>query len=517
MSANDDAEVAHRYRPPHTDRHQIPTISKYRAEKQARRDAAQQYEGQHAAHAEPDASREGDGDRNATGPNGDTEGVAEQPNDRQLPTDDAQPAIDTSEADAAATDPRARRKELKHRKDERAEREVTDPVTHLPIKIHDFTSHALKEVPENDDPWGSTARTSTGASNQRKSARQLHDEIKDLQAGHDSMRALFPPPQFDVMKRELARINKLGITAGLVGSAVVFLVAGGIERFLDGHALSNALAARLRAPGWLVYLAFWLVSASCTLAAITALAFGVRDWVGRRIESLWEDQIWDEQRSVTRSDNYSTETVAWLNALLGSVWPLINPDLFISLADTLEDVMQASLPRMVRMVSVNDIGQGSESLRILGVRWLPSGAAATSVTEDGKLKPSQDEKPNDRNVPGEGEVESNENDATNGEPDKTEQAEDGSQQQVAEGLEGEQGDFVVSLPNIKELAGFDPNGCLMRLIYCRTWSSPSRIEQAPTKKPSKTARKICTCTWHFTFHRISNFPYGSTSVVSSGR
>ena len=95
-----------------------------------------------------------------------------------------------------------------------------------------------------------------------------------------------------------------------------------------------------------------------------------------------------------------TETVAWLNALLGSVWPLINPDLFISLADTLEDVMQASLPNVVKMVSVNDVGQGSEAVRILGIKWLPTGAAAQTVTEDGKLQaPSQN---NDRKVPGEG-------------------------------------------------------------------------------------------------------------------
>jgi len=47
--------------------------------------------------------------------------------------------------------------------------------------------------------------------------------------------------------------------------------------------------------------------------------------------------------------------------------------------------MQASLPRLVRMVCVEDLGQGSEPLRILGVRWLPKGAAGAEVTDDGKL------------------------------------------------------------------------------------------------------------------------------------
>lgn len=64
--------------------------------------------------------------------------------------------------------------------------------------------------------------------------------------------------------------------------------------------------------------------------------------------------------------------------------------------------MQASLPSMVRMVAVEDIGQGSEALRILGVRWLPTGAAARSVGSDGNLKSSNEEK-DDRTVPDDGE------------------------------------------------------------------------------------------------------------------
>jgi hypothetical protein len=64
--------------------------------------------------------------------------------------------------------------------------------------------------------------------------------------------------------------------------------------------------------------------------------------------------------------------------------------------------MQASLPSMVRMVAVEDLGQGSEALRILGIRWLPTGAAARSVGSDGNLKSSDEEK-DDRTVPDDGE------------------------------------------------------------------------------------------------------------------
>ena len=69
--------------------------------------------------------------------------------------------------------------------------------------------------------------------------------------------------------------------------------------------------------------------------------------------------------------------------------------------------MQASLPSLVRMVAVEDVGQGSEALRILGIRWLPTGAATRSVNSDGDLKTANEEK-GDRTVAGDGESEGDE-------------------------------------------------------------------------------------------------------------
>lgn len=47
----------------------------------------------------------------------------------------------------------------------------------------------------------------------------------------------------------------------------------------------------------------------------------------------------------------------------------------------LEDALQASLPKMIHGVKIADIGQGSEPLRLLGIRWLESGEA--EVGKDG--------------------------------------------------------------------------------------------------------------------------------------
>lgn len=112
--------------------------------------------------------------------------------------------------------------------------------------------------------------------------------------------------------------------------------------------------------------------------------------------------------------------------------------------------MQASLPRLVRMVSVDDIGQGSESIRILGIRWLPTGAAAQSVSSNGKLeKRKPDAKQSDRTVPGEGEVQespdkNNQDDPSSGkeQPTGKRAQEEQENEQAAEGMEAEEGEFV---------------------------------------------------------------------------
>lgn len=90
--------------------------------------------------------------------------------------------------------------------------------------------------------------------------------------------------------------------------------------------------------------------------------------------------------------------------------------------------MQASLPSMVRMVAVEDLGQGSEALRILGIRWLPTGAAARSIGSDGKLKSSKEEK-EDRKHEDDGD-------------DKNKEPEGSSEQPEHDEMDAEEGDFV---------------------------------------------------------------------------
>ena len=360
-----------------------------------------------------------------------------------------------TEASVGQSDPRQKRKNMKHMSRNDGGREVTDPVTHLPVTIYDETDKSLKKAPENEPAPGSEPRTTTGLSGASKSKSQLDLETQQNHDEHAGMQKVFPPPNFDDTQAELIRTYQFALTVGLgsiVTLATLVLVAWQLiissknasgEHGQDG----SGSYARTFIPV--------LVTVLLSGGVGTSIIFGIRGWLGKKVEEIWQDEIWDaakDQEDEKISNATMPESTQWLNSLLSSVWPLINPDLFASLADMLEDVMQASLPKLVHMVSVNDLGQGNESFRILGIKWLPTGAASQSVDVDGNLKPAQSQETSDRVDPGEGEEEDDEKDDKDDkdapakkESAKKEQEEKSKQQEkeaVAEGLEAEQGDFV---------------------------------------------------------------------------
>lgn len=327
---------------------------------------------------------------------------------------------------AAATDVKDKRKAMKKKQRGDGGREVTDPVTHLPVLIYDATEKDLKRTRENFPASGTEPRTHTGLRGATKDPDQLDAEQDELQRVHDGTQQLFPPPSYREARTELTKIHQLGFTAGLsavAASAILAVIAAQLFGNTQSSWRSPVLVAALIAAA----------------GSIFTVAF-VRSWISKKVRHLWDDEVWDMSRqreqSTHEADAIVPESVAWLNSFLSSVWPLINPDLFTSLADMLEDVMQASIPSIIRMVAIDDLGQGSEAIRILGVRWLPTGAASQTVDEEGNLKSANQsqQESNDRSVPGEGEQDNDEGDKQS----------DGEQsgQDLQEGLEAEQGDFV---------------------------------------------------------------------------
>ena len=459
---------------PYTERHPIPTISKYQDRKQERQEDSEATVAHPTREHEAPNAEENSGFLNSTkrflhlDGHVNDETVNEQhpynsynrnvdgnPPDLEAKNDhrDSLPneggdqdgseksstLKDTSEALDNTLDPRQKRKNMKHMKRDHAPREVTDPVTHLKVMVHDTTNKELQTVPENEPPPGSNHRSATGASAGSKTKSELEHETQEQQGAHQQMEKLFPPPSFTATREEIASVYSLAFTMG-TGSLLLttlFLLIG-----------SHLISSRADVPrSWLQTLIFSSLLLVVGMGAGGGVIWGIRGWLTHRIHDIWDEEVWDSARKQEQEtvNSPTPESTQWLNSLLSSVWPLINPELFTSLADTLEDVMQASLPKLVRMVSVEDLGQGNEAIRILGVRWLPTGSAAKTVSQDGKVKDDKGE--SDRKVPGQGEVDEDTKPNDKGPTGKDEQSKgdeqkEGDEENVAEGMEAEEGDFV---------------------------------------------------------------------------
>lgn len=102
------------------------------------------------------------------------------------------------------------------------------------------------------------------------------------------------------------------------------------------------------------------------------VASGVWLWIKDLIRQGRNTEWASEQdRGETATANLIPESVEWMNTMLGIVWGLINPEMFAGIADTLEDVMAASVPGIIEAVRVADISQGNNPIRILNMRALP--------------------------------------------------------------------------------------------------------------------------------------------------
>ena len=440
---------------PYTSRHPIPNVQRYEQEQERRREVESRTDDEEVGelkdhtdtvknylHLNRTSEQSGGGspynslNRNAETPTLDNGDLGQDDHEDNEQTkkrkEDPGGVKDTQQGFDNAQDPRQKRKNLKHRKEGIGSRVVTDPVTHLPVTIHDSTAQELKNVPANLPPSGSEPRTAATGS---KDESELHREHEEAEAEHEGMQTLFPPPKFQPIKDHMAKLYRQAIVVGLSISVLTSVVVLFIGDWIGGSGSRS-----------------WInLTVSSIVVPISGLVFGgvfiyaVQGWIHRKVDEIWDDELWEASKTQEQQHvgSPTPESTQWLNSVLASVWPLINPDLFTSLADTLEDVMQASLPKAIRMISVEDLGQGSEAVRILGVRWLPTGAAAQSVSVDGKLKDDKN-KDSDRKAPGDGEVQDDTKpkDSEDQNSQEKKQQDDSEDQNIAEGMEAEEGDFV---------------------------------------------------------------------------
>lgn len=239
------------------------------------------------------------------------------------------------------------------------QKEVTDPTTGKIVTIENARKSDFKHV---DSPTLSVPNANLGKDTPlRTDPSQSNPEyghIQDITAPPDPVapgttsdvpirgektNILFHPTPSVSYEPTFARLEKqAGLVCALVFAAVIIL-----GRTFGGKLLGLIpLAMCLTSGIWL-----WMKEV-------------VRS--GREVE--WEAE---KERGQTATANLLPESVEWMNTLLGIVWGLINPDMFQSVADTLEDVMQASVPGIIENVRVAEINQGSNPIRILSLRALP--------------------------------------------------------------------------------------------------------------------------------------------------
>ncbi|KAJ5642782.1 hypothetical protein N7490_006782 [Penicillium lividum] len=84
------------------------------------------------------------------------------------------------------------RKDAGYGKKDDKEREVTDPITHLPVMIHDFTSQNLKNALANIPLTVSQQRRSSDVGGNLKSKIQRNETMEGEEA-HAGMEILFAP------------------------------------------------------------------------------------------------------------------------------------------------------------------------------------------------------------------------------------------------------------------------------------------------------------------------------------
>lgn len=358
MSGVEDVEAVQKrnYKRPHNAHNPIPTISRYREEKERRQE---QY-GQPGNDANGDgpSTRERIGDaydvfkygrdneeqpgdaghyqainknliqdeEEAADHAGEVKQSAKQ--DQALPQDqDPNEAMeDTTEGHLqVSSDPKKARKEMKKFKADGTEREVTDPITHLPVQIHDFTDHDLKTTAKNPPPVGSEPRTMTGMDAVNKSDEHLKEEEQESRDAHTAMEVLFPPPEFDRTRGEITNVYLQAVTVGLAVVAVSLM------------AINTLFWPTRHATGWTRQV-YKVAELGTMMGVSAAIILFMRQWSENKIKNVWDVEVWQAERSQGQklARSQTAESTQWLNSIFASVWPLINPDLFTSISDTLE-------------------------------------------------------------------------------------------------------------------------------------------------------------------------------------
>ncbi|KZV88102.1 hypothetical protein EXIGLDRAFT_839449 [Exidia glandulosa HHB12029] len=223
-------------------------------------------------------------------------------------------------------------------------RTVKDPTTGQQVlikdaKFQDYEGGALDHLAPEDDVGGPATRKPGGVSEKVTAP-------SPAMPGNILLHA-FPEPTVVHLKPFLDNMDR--VMYGIIAASSLIWIFTAF-----GHGL------------W--HFAF----VSGLVGAATFIELTLVSLVQRSIEKEFERVRHDMARR--RGEEFSPptpESVEWLNAFLRVLWGLANPEMFVPIADVVEDVMQQSLPGFIDAVRISDIGQGTNPFRIISMRALP--------------------------------------------------------------------------------------------------------------------------------------------------
>ncbi|GAA5963756.1 hypothetical protein JCM8115_004267 [Rhodotorula mucilaginosa] len=231
------------------------------------------------------------------------------------------------------------------------DREVYDPVTGRTVwirdaKLEDFQKPQLFD-PEHIDP--SKPFKGGPATNLPSQDAHVHQiSPNPVEPTNISLKPFPPPVDTEGLKAIATTIN-LYAMATIGGLGVIWFFTA------------------WRGAGWKSFIFF-----SEVIGAVAICVFFAHGLVIRKIEKEFERvRLYMHQQRGEQYAPPTPESVEWLNSFVKVVWPLINPDMFVSIIDMVEDVMQASLPGFVDAVKIEDFTIGKNAFRILNMRALP--------------------------------------------------------------------------------------------------------------------------------------------------
>ncbi|KAM0719697.1 hypothetical protein Q7P37_003828 [Cladosporium fusiforme] len=236
---------------------------------------------------------------------------------------------------------------------------VTDPTTGKEIAIEDVNKDMLKRskdptlsVPNANLGKETTVQTEPGQANPEYKEKQditappdpiAEGSTSDVPIHGEKTNILFHPTPSISYEPMFKRLEERGLVLVI---AIFFAIVIVGRVFGGGYLGLIPLGGCISSGVWL-----W-----------------VKELIRSGREMEWESE---RERGKTATTNLLPESVEWMNTLMGIIWGLVNPDMFAAVGDTLEDVMQASVPGVIENVRVAEIDQGSNPIRILSLRALP--------------------------------------------------------------------------------------------------------------------------------------------------